>query len=92
MVIPSCLPLLYLFVSGASSGLHLSVIKIALQSGLSQSGIVLATIAGVAVVLLLVALLRRRPPTLDLAHLHFYSGFALCLCPIVGQLSPQSSN
>ena len=70
--VPRWLPFVYLVILGASWGLHFSYIKLAAESGLSYIGIAAVTTAGVTVLLVLTALIRRRLPVLDRAHLQFY--------------------
>ena len=77
------LPLTYLVILGSSWGLHFSFIKIAAESGLSYPGIAAVTTAGVAVLMVLIALLRRRAPNLDRTHLQFYF-----VCALLGYALP----
>lgn len=77
------LPLVYLVVLGVSWGAHFSFIKIAAESGLSYLGSAAVTTAGVAMLLLLIALLRRRMPKFSRSHLWFYF-----ICSLLGYVAP----
>ena len=77
------LPLTYLVILGAAWGLHFSFIKLAAESGLSYPGVAAVTTAGVAIMMLLVALIRRRPPRFDTTHLRFYF-----ICALLGYVAP----
>lgn len=77
------LPLTYLVILGASWGAHFSFIKIAAESGLSYPGVAAVTTAGVAFLLLLIALFRRRLPVFDRAHLRFYF-----VCSLLAYVAP----
>lgn len=77
------LPLIYLTVLGAIWGMHFSFIKLAAESGLSYLGVAAATTTGVAIMMLLVALIRRRLPRFDITHLRFY-----LVCALLGYVAP----
>jgi drug/metabolite transporter (DMT)-like permease len=85
------LPLVYLVILGASWGLHFSFIKLAAESGLSYLGIAAVTTAGVTLLLVLTALVRRRFPVFDRAHLRFYFVCALLAYVVPFLLELQSA-
>ena len=62
---------------GSSWGLYFSMLKIAALSGISYTGILALTTAGVALGMGAIALLRRRKPEFKAQHHLFYLVCAL---------------
>lgn len=76
-------PVLYLFFLGASWGLYFSLLKVAVLSGISYTGILTLTTVGVGIGMTLIALWRRRWPRFDRDHSIFY-----LFCALLGYLLP----
>ena len=78
-------PLLFLLYLGGSWGLYFSLLKVAVLSGVSYTGIVTLTTGGVCAGMLVIALLRRRPPGFEPRHHRYYAVAALTgyLVPIL---------
>ena len=76
-------PIVYLVVLGTSWGLYFSMIKIAVLSGISYTGILTLTTVGVGIGMSLIALLRRRAPRFNLRYNLFY-----IVCAATGYLIP----
>ncbi|MCP4300649.1 MAG: DMT family transporter [Gammaproteobacteria bacterium] len=73
---------LLLFLGG-SWGLYFSMLKIAVLSGISYTGILTLSTVGVAIGMSAIALLRRRKPEFTLRHNIFY-----LVCALTGYLLP----
>lgn len=76
-------PLIFLLFLGASWGFYFSLLKIAVQSGISYIGIMTLTTLGVGVGMCLIALARRRKPGWSRRHHGFY-----LVCALSGYLVP----
>jgi drug/metabolite transporter (DMT)-like permease len=76
-------PLIFLVLLGTSWGFYFSLLKIAVQSGISYVGIVTLTTLGVGVGMSLIAWFRGRKPGWSLHHHGFY-----LVCAITGYLLP----
>jgi drug/metabolite transporter (DMT)-like permease len=76
-------PILLLIFLGSSWGLYFSMLKIAALSGISYTGILALTTAGVALGMSAIALLRRRRPEFKAQHHLFY-----LVCALTGYLLP----
>jgi len=81
-------PLILLLLLGISWGLYFSMLKIAVLSGISYTGILTLTTVGVAVGMCAIALLRGRRPEFQRRHMVFYLVCALCgyLLPMIAEL------
>ena len=77
------LPLLLLLLQGTAWGLTFPTSKIAVDHGVGPAGYVFWQTLGAGSVLLLLALIRRRPPRWDRLHLGYYAG-----CGLVGITLP----
>jgi drug/metabolite transporter (DMT)-like permease len=80
---PRLRPILLLLFLGSSWGLYFSMLKIAALSGISYTGILALTTAGVALGMSAIALLRRRKPEFKAQHHLFY-----LVCALTGYLLP----
>lgn len=82
-------PLLFLVYLGASWGLYFSLLKIAVNSGISYPGIAALTTGGVGAGMLLIAARRRRWPEFGARHQRFYAIAALTgyLVPFLVELA-----
>lgn len=76
-------PILLLIFLGSSWGLYFSMLKIAALSGISYTGILALTTAGVALGMSAIALLRRRRPEFKAQHHLFY-----LVCALTGYMLP----
>jgi len=76
-------PILLLLFLGGSWGLYFSMLKIAVLSGISYTGILTLTTVGVAIGMSAIALLRRRKPEFKIRHNLFY-----LVCALTGYLVP----
>lgn len=76
-------PLILLLLLGSSWGLYFSMLKIAVLSGISYTGILTLTTVGVATGMCAIALLRRRKPEFRARHNLFY-----LVCALTGYLVP----
>ena len=76
-------PLILLLLLGSSWGLYFSMLKIAVLSGISYTGILTLTTVGVAIGMCAIALLRGRKPEFKLHHNLFY-----LVCALTGYLLP----
>jgi len=76
-------PIFLLLFLGGSWGLYFSMLKIAVLSGISYTGILTLSTVGVAVGMSAIALLRRRKPEFRLRHNIFY-----LVCALTGYLLP----
>ena len=76
-------PLLLLLFLGSSWGLYFSMLKIAVRSGISYTGILTLTTLGVAIGMSAIALLRGRKPEFGRSHAWFY-----LVCALSGYLLP----
>jgi drug/metabolite transporter (DMT)-like permease len=76
-------PILLLLFLGSSWGLYFSMLKIAVLSGISYTGILTLTTVGVAIGMSAIALLRRRKPEFKPHHGLFY-----LVCALSGYLLP----
>jgi drug/metabolite transporter (DMT)-like permease len=81
-------PLFYLIYLGGSWGLYFSLLKIAVLSGISYTGIIALTTGGVCIGMIAIALLRRRPPGFEARHHRYYAIAALTgyLLPILAEV------
>jgi drug/metabolite transporter (DMT)-like permease len=77
------LPLLLLLLQGTAWGLTFPTSKIAVDHGVGPAGYVFWQTLGAGSVLLLLALIRRRPPRWDRRHLGYYA-----VCGLVGITLP----
>ena len=75
--------LLLLLFLGSSWGLYFSMLKIAVLSGISYTGILTLTTVGVAIGMIAIALLRGRRPGFSYRHNVFY-----LVCALTGYLVP----
>jgi drug/metabolite transporter (DMT)-like permease len=82
---PRLLTLALLVLLGACWGLYYPIFKFAVRSGLPYSGIIMAITGGVALSLLAVTLVRRRPPLFGRRTGRFY-----LVCAMLGYLVPYS--
>jgi len=78
----SGLPVILLIILGLSWGLHYSVLKFAMSSGLTLIAIIVLTTLLVFAGLSLIAFFRRRWPRMSKRHLRFY-----LVCAILGYLA-----
>jgi len=76
-------PIFLLLFLGGSWGLYFSMLKIAVLSGISYTGILTLATVGVAIGMSAIALLRRRMPEFKLRHNIFY-----LVCAMTGYLVP----
>ena len=76
-------PIFLLLFLGGSWGLYFSMLKIAVLSGISYTGILTLSTVGVAAGMSAIALLRRRKPEFGLRHNIFY-----LVCALTGYLVP----
>ncbi len=76
-------PIFLLLFLGVSWGLYFSMLKIAVLSGISYTGILTLSTVGVAIGMSAIALLRRRKPEFRLQHNTFY-----LVCALTGYLVP----
>jgi drug/metabolite transporter (DMT)-like permease len=76
-------PILLLIFLGSSWGLYFSMLKIAVLSGISYTGILALTTMGVALGMSAIALLRRRRPEFKAKHHLFY-----LVCALTGYMLP----
>ena len=76
-------PLILLLFLGSSWGLYFSMLKIAVRSGISYTGILTLTTVGVAIGMCAIALLRRRKPEFRARHNLLY-----LVCALTGYLVP----
>jgi drug/metabolite transporter (DMT)-like permease len=74
---------LLLIFLGSSWGLYFSMLKIAVLSGISYTGILILATAGVAVGMSAIAIARRRKPEFKASHHLFY-----LVCALTGYLIP----
>jgi drug/metabolite transporter (DMT)-like permease len=81
-------PIILLVLLGSSWGLYFSMLKIAVLSGISYTGILTLATVGVAIGMSAIALLRRRRPRFTARHCLFYLVCALSgyLLPMVAEL------
>ena len=84
MVLTSGLrPILLLVFLGSSWGLYFSMLKIAVLSGISYTGILILATVGVAIGMSAIAFVRRRRPEFKPRHQLFY-----LVCALTGYLIP----
>jgi len=76
-------PIFLLLFLGSSWGLYFSMLKIAVLSGISYTGILILATVGVALGMSVIAILRRRGPQLKPRHHLFY-----LVCALSGYLLP----
>jgi drug/metabolite transporter (DMT)-like permease len=76
-------PIFLLVFLGSSWGLYFSMLKIAVLSGISYTGILILATVGVAIGMSAIALLRRRKPEFRPRHHLFY-----LVCALTGYLLP----
>jgi drug/metabolite transporter (DMT)-like permease len=76
-------PIFLLLFLGGSWGLYFSMLKIAVLSGISYTGILTLTTVGVAIGMSVIALLRGRKPEFKIRHNLFY-----LVCALTGYLVP----
>ena len=80
---PQLHPIFLLVFLGSSWGLYFSMLKIAVLSGISYTGILIMATVGVALGMSAIAILRRRGPEFKLRHHFFY-----LVCALSGYLLP----
>jgi drug/metabolite transporter (DMT)-like permease len=80
---PELRPIFLLVFLGSSWGLYFSMLKIAVLSGISYTGILIMATVGVALGMSLIAILRRRKPQFKPRHHLFY-----LVCALSGYLLP----
>ncbi len=75
--------IIYLLFLGTSWGLYFSLLKFALETGISYVGIATLTTAAVCVGMMVIAGLRKKWPEFGRSHIIFYS-----VCALLGYLLP----
>ena len=83
VITPVLRPIFLLLFLGSSWGLYFSMLKIAVQSGISYTGILILATVGVALGMSVIALVRRRKPEFKPRHHLFY-----LVCALSGYLLP----
>ena len=85
---PGLRPIFLLVFLGSSWGLYFSMLKIAVLSGISYTGILILATVGVALGMSVIAILRRRKPEFRSRHHLFYLVCALSgyLLPMIAEL------
>ena len=87
-ITPVLRPIFLLVFLGTSWGLYFSMLKIAVLSGISYTGILILATVGVALGMSVIAILRRRRPEFKPRHHLFYLVCALSgyLVPMIAEL------
>ena len=83
VITPVLRPIFLLLFLGSSWGLYFSMLKIAVLSGISYTGILILATVGVALGMSVIAILRRRKPEFKPRHHLFY-----LVCALSGYLLP----